>query len=94
MTAPSKARQIINEYFHKCQEWFPPQTINGWGKVNYRACELALIAVDEVIEQWDYLDTYLGDGNGELNPNLKYWYDVQKYIKTEQQKHYEYRNND
>lgn len=32
MTAPSKARQIIHQYFHKCQEWFPPQTINGWVK--------------------------------------------------------------
>lgn len=94
MTAPSKARQIINEYFHKCQEWFPPQTINGWGKVNYRACELALIAVEEIIEQWEYLDIYIADGNGQLNPNLKYWYDVREYIKTEQEKHYEYRNND
>lgn len=94
MTAPSKARQIIQDYFIKCQEWFPPQTLNGWGKVNHRACELALTAVDEIIEQWKIIDIYLADGNGELNQNLRYWIEVQDYIKKEQKKHYEYRNDD
>jgi len=40
----------------------------------------AIVAVDEIIEQWDYIDTYLGDGRGELNPNLKYWYEVKGEI--------------
>ena len=50
------------------------------GEVSAKQC--ALIAVDEIIEQWIYIDTYLGNGNGELNPNLKYWTEV----KTELQK--------
>ena len=42
--------------------------------------EHALIAVDEIIEQWIHIDTYLGDGRGELNPNLKYWQEVKQEI--------------
>ena len=38
--------------------------------------EMSLIVVNEVTEQWEYVDTYLADLNGELNPNLKYWHDV------------------
>lgn len=53
---------------------------------NYRhiskeaAKQCALLAVDLVINQWEYIDTYLADANGELNPNLKYWYEVKKEI--------------
>lgn len=96
MTIPprSRASNLITEYFNKCQIWIPAKSINGWGRINYQACELALIAVDNIIEQWDYIDTYLGDGNGELNPNLAYWYKVKECIKIEQQKHYEYRKSE
>jgi len=45
------------------------------------AKQCALIAVDLVINQWEYIDTYLADANGELNPNLKYWYEVKQEIK-------------
>lgn len=38
--------------------------------------EMSLIVANEVTEQWEYVDTYLADLNGQLNPNLKYWYDV------------------
>lgn len=38
--------------------------------------EMALIVVNEVTEQWEYVDTYLADLGGEFNPNLKYWYEV------------------
>lgn len=40
------------------------------------------ILIDEVIEQWDYIDTYLADDGGNLNPNLKYWYDVKAALIT------------
>lgn len=42
--------------------------------------DVALLVADEVISQWEYIDTYLADMNGELNPNLRYWYKVRKYI--------------
>jgi len=44
------------------------------------AKQCTLIAVNEIIEQWDYIDTYLADDNGGLNPNLKYWYDVRTVV--------------
>ena len=42
--------------------------------------QCALIAVDEIIGQWEIIDVYLANGNGELNQNLKYWYTVKKEI--------------
>jgi len=40
----------------------------------------AIITINEIIKQWEYIDTYLADLNGELNPNLKYWYEVKNAI--------------
>lgn len=72
MTPKEKAQEIFNKfYFAKDKDGFHSMS-------KYRARECAYIALDEIIEQWDYIDTYLGDGNGELNPNLKYWYEVKK----------------
>jgi len=38
--------------------------------------EMSDIVIKEVIGQWEYIDTYIADMCGELNPNLKYWYQV------------------
>lgn len=43
--------------------------------------QCALIAVEEIIKQWEYIDTYLSDMGGNLNPNLKYWIKVKQAIK-------------
>lgn len=37
--------------------------------------------VEQIIGQWEYIDTYLADLNGELNPNLRYWYKILEQIK-------------
>ena len=44
------------------------------------AKQCALICIEEIISQWEYIDTYLADLRGELNPNLKYWYEVKKEL--------------
>ena len=44
------------------------------------AKQCALIAVDEIIGQWEIIDVYLANGNGQLNQNLEYWYKVKKEI--------------
>jgi hypothetical protein len=36
--------------------------------------------VDQIIEQWVVVDTYIGDGQGLINPNLKYWQEVKKEL--------------
>jgi len=38
------------------------------------------LAVQEIILQWDYIDTYIADLKGALNPNLKYWLQVKTEI--------------
>ncbi len=43
-----------------------------------KAKQCTLIAVDEIISQWEYIDAYLSDLGGELNINLKYWYKVKQ----------------
>ena len=53
-------------------------------KVNINeAKQCALICVEEIIEQWEYIDTYLADKKGELNPNLKFWLKVKEEIKKQ-----------
>jgi len=36
----------------------------------------ALLTANKVVEQWEYIDAHISDLGGELNPNLKYWYNV------------------
>jgi len=71
MSPQEKADQLINNFYLENIRW---------GLIT--AKNHALICVDEIILQWEYIDTYLADGNGELNPNLKYWYEVRKGIEN------------
>lgn len=47
----------------------------------------AIKAADEIISQWEYIDTYLGNGQGNLNPNLEYFYEVKTEIENYDNKH-------
>lgn len=47
-----------------------------------RAHKCAEIAIDEVIGQWEYVDVYLANGQGQLNQNLKYWYEVRECLNS------------
>ena len=44
------------------------------------ATKLAVLTAEEVISQWEYIDTYLADLDGKLNPNLDYWSEVKNRI--------------
>ena len=70
MTPKEKAKQLYDKMKFETEFNSQPSTVHGMCK------KLALVCVDEVISQWDYIDTYLADLNGELNPNLKYWHEV------------------
>ena len=63
MTAVETAQELVDKFTFSCRECD-----------NARLS--ALIAVDEIIEQWEYIYVHIADGMGELNPNLKYWYEV------------------
>lgn len=64
MTPKEKVEQILNHF-------------RDLGYTNEKEIkEMSLIVANEVTEQWEYIDTYLADLGGQLNPNLKYWYEV------------------
>lgn len=46
------------------------QLISVFGK------KLAIKAAEEVIYQWEYVTTYLGN----FNPHLEYWYNVKQEL--------------
>jgi hypothetical protein len=49
---------------------------------NIRSKKQALICVKEVIQQWEYIDTYIADLGGQLNPNLKFWIKVKSELEA------------
>ena len=71
MTAVEKAQELVNRFMFA--GIYFTDGIDGARK-NAKQC--ALIAVDEIIDQWEYIYVHIADGMGELNPNLKYWYEV------------------
>ena len=74
MTPKEKAKELVSKYIHLAKQ------TSGANGTLYNSKQCALIAVDEIIGQWEIIDVYLANGNGELNQNLKYWYTVKKEI--------------
>lgn len=81
MTPKEKAKELVYKYSHLVTSWdcYWDTEIPIENRMEQMK-ECALIAVDLVINQWEYIDTSLADGKGELNPNLKYWYEVKQEI--------------
>jgi hypothetical protein len=75
MTPQEKAQELVEKYY--------PLSMDSFRTLIY-AKQCAVIAVDEIIEQWELIHAYIANGMGELNPNLKYWYEV-KHELTKQQ---------
>lgn len=69
-TAKEKAKELF-DYYDELLTYIESKNI-------VKQCTIK--AVDEIILQWEYIDTYLADGGGELNINLKYWYEVKSEI--------------
>jgi hypothetical protein len=74
MTPKEKAKELFDKYYIVCQEY--TEEI----QCSIQAKECALIAVDEIIQQWEVIDTYIADFGGKLNQSLKYWQEVKKEI--------------
>ena len=66
MTPKEKAEELFLKFRHNM--------------LRKQAIDCALICVDEIVEQWEYVDTYIADLNGKLNPNLKYWIEVKQEL--------------
>lgn len=82
MTPKEKANELISKYAIKLPTKYNNivDEVKIWDYNVILAKQCALIAVNEIILQWEYIDTYLSDLGGELNPNLKYWYEVKQEI--------------
>ena len=76
MTPKEKAEELIKNMEFEIPYIYDPTELQA----NNIAKQCALIAVDEIIGQWEIIDVYLANGNGELNQNLKYWYTVKQEI--------------
>jgi len=62
----------------KADELF--KKMKGFRVKHSHSKKCAIVAVDEIIEQWEYIDTYISDLGGKLNPNLKYWQEVKSEL--------------
>ena len=81
MNPREKANNLVNRYYYMLPNNGELNSgINSCESRYNEAIECAFVAVDEVIEQWEYIDTYLANGMGELNPNLKHWYEIKQWI--------------
>jgi uncharacterized protein YhfF len=76
MTAKEKAKEFFDKYYIVCQEY--TEEI----QCSIQAKQCALIAVDEIIQQWEVIDTYIADLGGQLNQSLKYWQEVKQEIQA------------
>jgi hypothetical protein len=74
MTAKEKAKELFDKYYIVCQEY----TEEIQCSIQSKKC--ALIAVDEIIKQWEVVDTYIADFGGKLNQNLIFWQQVKQEI--------------
>jgi len=73
-TAKDKAKSLVEKYQKS-------ELLKDYdGMWDLLAIECAKIAVDEIIEQWEYIDTYLSDMGGKLNPNLIYWQEIKNEL--------------
>jgi hypothetical protein len=76
MTPKEKAKELFDKYYIVCQEY--TEEI----QCSIQAKQCALIAVDEIIQQWEVIDTYIADLGGQLNQSLKYWQEVKQEIQN------------
>jgi hypothetical protein len=76
MTPKEKAEELFDKFYLVKDE-------RGLYRLNeFIAKQCALIAVDEIIQQWEVIDTYIADFGGKLNQSLKYWQEVKQEIQA------------
>lgn len=80
-----KAEYLINKYLNT-QVYVSYLDADGdrawvYGKMsNTDAINFAIKEVEEIIAQWEYIDTFISNYGGELNPNLRYCQQVKQHI--------------
>lgn len=78
MTPKEKALDLFNQHYMVLFE-----SDSDCGQeclVSILAKSAAIVTANEIIKQWDYIDTYIADDRGGLNPNLRVWYKIKEEI--------------
>jgi hypothetical protein len=79
MTPKEKARELTLKFMKIDSD---SEKFDEFEMKLFYAQRCALIAVDEVIQQWEVIDTYIADFGGQLNQSLKFWQEVKKEIQA------------
>ena len=80
MTPKEKAKELVSKYITNQNSWYLENLVDGLRVAQAKQC--ALIAVDEIIQQWEVIDTYIADFGGELNQSLKFYQQVKQEIQA------------
>jgi hypothetical protein len=75
-TPKEKAKELVDKYRTYIRAGDKYEYLDPEDELHL-AKQCALIAVFEIIDQWEYIHAYIANGMGELNPNLKYWQEVE-----------------
>ena len=81
-TAVEKAEELVYKMYDKM--FYYRDGYNSSDAIG-AAKQCAVIAVDEIIDQWELIHAYIANGMGELSPNLKYWYEVKDELTKQQE---------
>ena len=83
--AREKAWELVNEFKDYVHGYIGSSMLSNYEyphRIISQAKAVALIEVGDIIEQWEYIDTFLADLGGKLNPNLGFWYAVKKELEA------------
>ena len=78
MTPKEKAKELVIDKYGSNYPIICKMSSRNMYRSEAKQC--ALIAVDEIIQQWEVIDTYIADFGGKLNQSLKYWIQVKQEI--------------
>ena len=78
-TPKEKAVELVDKYRTYIRAGDKYEYLDPEDEVHL-AIKCALIAVFEIIDQWEYIHAYISNGMGELNPNLQYWQEVENEL--------------
>ena len=82
LTPKEKARELRKEFYQPIFDIDNGVNVEKDLERYNAATQCAIIAVNEIIKQWEYIDTYIANGMGKLNLNLKYWNEVKAELEN------------
>ena len=73
LSPKQKTKKMLEDTYNLIKDECPPTEAMD-------AHLIVIYFVNEIVQQWEYIDTYLGNNGGKFNPNLQYWLDVKNEV--------------